>query len=78
LRVADDSVMDLGFKLNSKLDPSSHINYVCSKAIKTLRFIMRLFKDCKLGKSNKALFFCFLVRLILDYDAIFGDHCTVG
>lgn len=36
---ADKSVIDLGFKFTSSLDPRPHIDMVCCKALKTLGFI---------------------------------------
>jgi len=39
---ADKSVIDLGFKFTSTLDPRPFIDMVCCKALKTLGFINRL------------------------------------
>jgi hypothetical protein len=55
---AVDCITDLGFKLNSNLDPSNHIEHVCCKALKTFGFIMRFTKDFNLNLSFKSTFLC--------------------
>jgi hypothetical protein len=72
---AVDCNTDLGFKLNSNLDPSNHIEHVCCKALKILGFIMRFTKDFNPNLSLEALF-CALVRPILEYGAIIWDPHT--
>jgi len=71
-RVADSGILDLGFKFDHKLNPSSHINYVCCKGYKTLGFIMRLTKDFHSLESSKTLY-CSPVRPMLEYGAIVWD-----
>jgi len=61
-----DFFMDLGFKLSYNLDPTTHIKYVCCKALKTLGRVTRLIKDFRLESSLKSLF-CALVRPIFKY-----------
>lgn len=69
-RVAENGVLDLGFQFDHKLNPSSHLNYVCFKGLKTLGFILRLFKDFVSLESLKALY-CLPVRpIIIEYGAI--------
>ncbi|KAF0723164.1 Uncharacterized protein FWK35_00037385 [Aphis craccivora] len=63
---AMDFFMDLGFKLSYNLDPTTHIKYVCCKALKTLGRVTRLIKDFRLESSLKSLF-CALVRPIFKY-----------
>lgn len=70
-----DSVLDLGFMFNCRLDPGPHINYICCKAFKTLGFVMRLARDFHLGLSVKSLI-CALVRPILEYGAVVWDPHT--
>ncbi|VVC28191.1 Hypothetical protein CINCED_3A012669 [Cinara cedri] len=77
MRVADEGVMNLGFKFIHKLDPGSHINYVCCKGFKTLRFIMKLSKNIRSRMFIKALFYE-LVRPILEYDADVWDPHTAN
>jgi hypothetical protein len=71
----DGFVMDLGFKLSSKLDPGLHIEMVCCKALRVLGIIMRMSMDFKLTSSVKVLY-CSLVRPILEYGAIIWDPHT--
>lgn len=61
--------MDLGFKFNTTLNPGDHINFVCSKALKTVGFITRLDRDFHLGSSVKSLF-CAQVRPIFEYGTV--------
>jgi hypothetical protein len=72
-----DTVVDLGFKFNSSLDPEPHINMICCKAYKILGFIKRLAYDFKLSLSLKMLF-CSLVRPTLEYGAVLWDPHTSG
>jgi hypothetical protein len=66
---ANESVIDLGFKLTSSLNPRPHIDMVCCKALKILGFINRLARDFKLDSSFKLLY-CTLVRPILEYGVV--------
>lgn len=61
--------MDLDFKLNSRLGPSHHIEYMCCKALKMLKFVMRLDKDFRLGIFFKSLY-CGFVHTILEYGVV--------
>lgn len=70
-----DTIIDLGFMFNCSLDPRSHINMICCKAYKILKFIKRLVWDFKLGSTLKILFRS-LVRLILECGADFWDRHT--
>lgn len=72
-----DTVLDLGFKFNSSLDPRPHIDMICCKAFKVLGFIMRLASDFKLKLVVKALF-CALVRPILEYGSIIWSPHTAA
>jgi len=59
-----ETIVDLGFKFNSSLDPGPHINMICCKAYKMLGFLKILAHDFKLRLSLKILF-CSLVCPIL-------------
>lgn len=63
---ANNSVIDLDFKLKNSLDPDFHIEIVCCKALKMFGFVNRLTKDFKFDSSFKILFYT-LVRFILEY-----------
>jgi len=69
---SNDCVTDLGFILNSDLDPRPHIEHIFCKAFKTLGFVLRLCRDFRLGLSYKVLY-CALVRLIVEYSAVILD-----
>uniref|UniRef100_A0A2S2PX07 RNA-directed DNA polymerase from mobile element jockey n=1 Tax=Sipha flava TaxID=143950 RepID=A0A2S2PX07_9HEMI len=70
-----DSILDLGFKLSSNLNPSEHISMICCKSLKTLGFILRFSKDLKLSRSLKSLY-CALVRPILEYGLVIWNPYT--
>ncbi|KAL4126471.1 hypothetical protein QTP88_010693 [Uroleucon formosanum] len=70
-----DYVMDLGFKLSCNLDPTTHIEYVCCKALKTFGLVIRLIKNFRLVSSLKTLFSA-LVRPILEYETVVWDPHT--
>ncbi|CAI6354179.1 unnamed protein product [Macrosiphum euphorbiae] len=72
-----EMIVDLGFKVNSSLDPGPHINMICCKAYKMLGFLKRLAHDFKLGLSLKIIF-CSLVRPILEYGAVLWNPHTAG
>jgi hypothetical protein len=74
---ANESVIDLGFKLTSSLDPRPHIDMVCCKALKILGFINRLASDFKLDSSFKLLY-CTLVRPILEYGVVVWSPFTAN
>jgi len=68
----NDCVTDLGFIPSSDLDPRPHIEYVCCKAFKTLRFVLRLCRDFRLSLSYKVLCYA-LVRPIVEHGAFIWD-----
>lgn len=72
-----ETIVDLGLKFDSFLDPGPQINMICCKYYKMLRFIKRLAHEFKLGLSIKILFSS-LVRPILEYGAVLWNPHTVG
>jgi hypothetical protein len=74
---ANESVIDLAFKLTNSLDSRPHIDLVCCKVLKILGFIKRLARDFKLDSSFKQLY-CILVRPILEYDVVVWSHFTAN
>jgi hypothetical protein len=74
---ANESVIDLGFKLTSSLDPRPHIDMVCCKTLKILGFINRLARDFKLDSSFKLLY-CTLIQPILEYGVVVWSPFTAN
>ena len=62
-------IKDLGVMLDSKLTFNEHVEYVCSKASKTLGFLFRITKEFKDVQCLKALY-CSLVRSTLEYSSV--------
>jgi len=65
-------LLTLDLNLASSLNPSSHIDMICCKALKTLGFVMRVTKEFSLNNTVKTLY-CALVRPILEYGSLNWD-----
>jgi len=65
----DTVTCDLGFILVPSLSPGAHIDYIISKAFRTLGFIKRIAIEFELSRSLKALYYA-LDRPILEYGSV--------
>lgn len=65
----NDSVLDIGFKFSSNLDPKQHIKYISRRALKSLGLVMRLANMHTLSMFLRALY-CAHVHPILENGCI--------
>lgn len=75
LLFASDTITDLYIVFHRELNFYAHLDGLCCKALKTLRFLKRVCSEFKFVTRIKSLY-CAFVRLTLEYGAVVSDPST--
>uniref|UniRef100_A0A1B6KRG9 Reverse transcriptase domain-containing protein n=1 Tax=Graphocephala atropunctata TaxID=36148 RepID=A0A1B6KRG9_9HEMI len=71
------SIKDLGVILEASLDPALHINSICSRASRSLGFVLRMGR-CGFENSTLVTLYKTLVRPIMEYASVVWSLHQVG